>query len=968
MGKTKKRVRVSAAGAIFAGTGTPVFGEDLALVQTPWISGALGLLFCLFIFFLFLFQRRRRAGKDIETTLQDQTDELLRQDRLLYTVNEAASLLLASDSNRFGDVLRQGMEMMAHGVRVNRIYIWKKFTRDGRLCYRQIFEWLDSEAVARQDTVRSAMENDHEFPCIESIPEWESRFSEDICVNGPLYSLSPNERQRLASYGIKSILVIPVFLHESFWGFVSFDDCTGERWFSSDEEGILRSGSLLLVNAILRNETAQTLQCELARQETLASITLSMINLENFNSSVNFMLKAVGDFMKIDALCLYMDHPGEQKFQCVFEWTGNEKAPRQQGAYLDYSLDGTAALPEYGMILESPYVAVEDLREIEKPLYTGFCNTGVISFFHLPISVEGNFWGFLELKILGKPHMWLEGEISFLQTIGVLLGRFIENDAIRRNLYKSAEKAEAASRAKSDFLSNMSHEMRTPMNAIIGMTSIAKISAEVERKNYCLEKIEDASMHLLGVINDILDMSKIEANRFELSFIEFDFEKMLRNVAIIINFRVAEKQQNFSINIDRNIPRYLISDDQRLAQVVTNLLGNAVKFTPDHGSISMNADLLKEKNGLCTIRIEVCDTGIGISEEQQTRLFASFEQAESSTSRKYGGTGLGLAISKCIIELMGGSVWVKSALGKGSVFSFTIQARAGLGAQQILLGSGLDWSSVRILVVDDAPDIREYFQEIIKTFGGSCDVAASGEEAMGLINKNKFYDICFVDWKMDDMDGMELSRQIKTNSTGNSVVIMISSTEWYLLAEGAKNSGVDKFLAKPLFPSAIADCINQCLGLDNPDAEENVRGGEAGRFAGRRILLAEDVEINREIVLSLLEPACLTIDCAENGLEVVEKFTSAPDSYDLIFMDIQMPEMDGYEAARRIRASGAPNAKTIPIIAMTANVFKEDISKCLSAGMNDHMGKPLDIKEVQAKLNLYLLPAVRQSPEKQSRR
>jgi signal transduction histidine kinase/DNA-binding response OmpR family regulator len=938
----------------------PLFGGELVQSQAPWLVGALGLLLCLFVFLLFLFQRHRQMGKDLEITVQDRTDELLQQDRLLQTVNEAAALLLAPDVNEFEDVLRQGMELMARGVDVDRIYIWKNYTKNGLLYYRQIFSWLDEGAEPPMNMPRSDMniEGIQEFSYIHSIPQWEAKFSADECVNGPISSLSTVEQECLASYGIKSLLVIPVFLHANFWGFVSFDDCVDERFFTRNEEGILRSGSLLLANAIIRNETTRALHDELSRQEVLASIALSMINLENYNNNINFMLKAVGEFMKIDVLRLFMDHIREQKFQCVFEWVGNENVPRQLGSYLIYAgLEGATALPGYGTILKNPYIAVDNLREIESPLYDEFRHAGVLSFFQLPVYVEGNFWGILEIKNFEKPHAWIKGEINFLQTIGVLLSRFIENNLIRQNLRESAEKAEAASRAKSDFLSNMSHEMRTPMNAIIGMTSIAKISAEIERKNYCLEKIEDASVHLLGVINDILDMSKIEAKRFELSFVEFDFEKMLQKAANIINFRVAEKQQKFTIHIDRNIPRYLISDDQRLAQVITNLLGNAVKFTPDHGAISLNADMLKEEDGLCTIRVEVRDTGIGISEEQQSRLFESFAQAESSTSRKYGGTGLGLAISKYIIELMGGSIWIKSALGQGSVFSFTIQARAGLGTPHGLLASGLDWSNVRILAVDDSPEIREYFEEIIRSFGGSCDTAASGEEALALIGQNKLYDICFVDWKMSGMDGVELSRRIKANSAGKSVVIMISSTEWYLLSESAKGAGVDKFLAKPLFPTAIADCINQCLGLDNPQSGESVRNTEMNSFAGRRVLLVEDVEINREIVLSLLEPMRLTIDCAENGLEAVKMVSTAPGSYDLILMDIQMPEMDGYEASRRIRAMEDPWAKTVPIIAMTANVFKEDIEKCLQAGMNDHMGKPLDVKEVTAKLSRCLFPA-----------
>jgi CheY-like chemotaxis protein len=361
------------------------------------------------------------------------------------------------------------------------------------------------------------------------------------------------------------------------------------------------------------------------------------------------------------------------------------------------------------------------------------------------------------------------------------------------------------------------------------MTDIGKNAASLERKNYTLNRIEEASTHLLGVINDVLDMSKIEANKLELSFIEFNFEKTLRRGVNVVNFRAEEKRQKLTINIDRNIPGALIGDDQRLAQVVANLLGNAVKFTPENGSINLDARFEKEEDGLCTIQISVTDTGIGLSGEQQEKLFQSFQQAESSTVRKYGGTGLGLAISKNIVEMMGGRIWVQSEPGKGSTFSFTIKAKR-------------------------------------------------------------------------------------------------------------------------------VDSINECLGMDEMQIEETGTdiADIAGQFAGRRMLLAEDVEINAEIVLSLLEPSKIQIDCAKNGKEAVRMFCDTPEKYDLIFMDVQMPEMDGYEATRRMRAQNTPKASTIPIIAMTANVFREDIEKCLETGMNDHLGKPLDFNEVKKKLRAYL--------------
>ena len=382
-------------------------------------------------------------------------------------------------------------------------------------------------------------------------------------------------------------------------------------------------------------------------------------------------------------------------------------------------------------------------------------------------------------------------------------------------------RADFESRQKSAFLANMSHEIRTPMNAIIGMINIGKSCDSAERKDDCLMKIEDASQHLLGVINDILDMSKIEANMLGLSEEEYCFEKVLRRVVNVVQIRAEEKRLKFTMHIDEKIPPMLIGDDQRLAQVIANLLGNAIKFTPEDGAISLSASLLEERDPVCEIQIAVADTGIGISPEQQKRLFRSFQQAESSTTRKFGGTGLGLAISKNIVEMMGGRIWVDSELGKGATFAFTTLMKRG--------------------------------------------------------------------------------------------------------GERREEDGVQK---KP----------------------EDI----GGIFAGRRVLLAEDVAINREIVTALLAPTGVEIDCAENGLEAVRLFGEGPDQYDIILMDVQMPEMDGYGATGRIRKMDTPKAASIPIIALTANVFHEDIAQCIQAGMNGHLGKPIDFDELIIKLREYL--------------
>jgi signal transduction histidine kinase/DNA-binding response OmpR family regulator len=601
--------------------------------------------------------------------------------------------------------------------------------------------------------------------------------------------------------------------------------------------------------------------------------------------------------------------------------------------------------------------------------------TGIYSFggrshvgAYVPVSGSGSWMLLVSAPIDESPASRINGILllssALFLGLGVLAALFA-GKGIAKPFYLIREQnlrleelkqtAEMASRAKSDFLSNMSHEMRTPMNAIIGMTSIAKNSSDPERKDYCLVKIENASSHLLGVINDILDMSKIEANKFELSLVTFNFEKMLQRVVNVINFRMEQKQINFLVRLDRGIPSLLVGDDQRLAQVIANLLGNAVKFTPEQGSITLNTSLEKNEGGRCLIRIDVADTGIGISPEQQSRLFRSFEQAENSTARKFGGTGLGLAISRSIVEMMGGRIWVESEPGRGSTFSFEAELEVSPAAEEKTLAYNRRF---RILMVDDDPEAREYFGDLAERLGLNYETAGSGQEALELMGKSGPYSLYFIDWKMPRMDGIELSRWIRNmDGAGESLIVLMSSAELSAIEEEARGAGVDRFLAKPFFPSSIVDCINSVMGLENILEQEAQDDDITGCFAGRRVLLAEDVEINQEILLALLEPTELAIDCASNGLEALQMYRENPDSYEMIFMDIQMPEMDGYEATRSIRSLEAEGGiRPVPIIAMTANVFKEDVERCLESGMNGHVGKPIDLSEVMDRLRQHLRP------------
>jgi CheY-like chemotaxis protein len=499
----------------------------------------------------------------------------------------------------------------------------------------------------------------------------------------------------------------------------------------------------------------------------------------------------------------------------------------------------------------------------------------------------------------------------------------------------------------------MSHEMRTPINAIVGMSTIGRTSEETARKDYAFDRITDASKHLLGVINDILDMSKIEEGKLELSPVAFNLESTLNGIVSVMNYRIEEKSLHYSCTLDPDIPPALYGDDLRLSQVYANLLSNAVKFTPEHGSIHVEARLEGEEAGAYILYFSVTDSGIGLSVEQQARLFQAFEQAESDTSRRFGGTGLGLAISKRIVDMMGGRIWVESEEGHGAKVAFTV--RMGHALAPYANRKSMDWSRIRVLAVDDEESVRDYFLEIAKANGFVCDVAADGDTAIEKLAAGNTYDVCFVDWRMPGIDGITLSRHIKELSRDECVVIMISSSDWREMEADARASGVERYIQKPLFPSSIIDALNAHFGERCIADAKGVDVTDADRYDDVSILLAEDVEINREIVLALLEPTGLRIDCAANGVEAVAMFKANPDKYQLIFMDVQMPVMDGLEAATAIRSIECVEAKTVPIIAMTANVFKEDIEECLEAGMNGHIGKPLDFDAVLDILRQYLI-------------
>ncbi|MDR1686206.1 MAG: response regulator [Desulfovibrio sp.] len=876
--------------------------------------------------------------------------QLVRQGELLNVVNNAALILLGADRTGFGDALWKSMGMMAAGVDVQRIIIWKNHLEDGKLHYRRVFAWEEDFTDWRH-----CMEKVMRFSYIESIPHWEARFAAKQNVNGPVRSLSDVERERLTPYGIASILVIPVFLHNSFWGFVSFDDLRREREFPPDETDILLSGSLLLANAVARNEAETVGDRHAVMTGAVNRIAEVLLQSDEtcFDDDLWSCMEIIAHCADIDSLRVWENfvRDGRLHYRCLFAWheSGDPqsgRACRDEAAYDD-------VLPDRQKIFEDGRFIVGPVADLPAKERDRFARRGIRSVLALPVSIHGELWGFISYEDSRKKRSFPRDDVLILQSAGLIIANALLRNEMDHKLIKAREEALAGTQAKSEFLSNMSHEIRTPMNAIIGMTAIGLGSADITRKDYAFEKIEEASTHLLGVINDVLDMSKIEANKLEISPAPFNFEKMLRKVVDVVNFRIEEKQQNFNVILGRGIPGTVIGDDQRLAQVLANLLSNAVKFTPENGSIRLSASLEHEEADTCTVKFAVADTGIGISAEQQARLFSSFQQAESSTSRKFGGTGLGLAISKRIVEMMDGRIWIESEPGKGSTFFFTVRLRRG-DEGKAGHAVGVDWKSLKMIAVDDDAETLCFFSEIVSRIGGVCDTAESGAAALALTELRGPYDLYFLDWKMPEMNGIELARELRKRCEGRPVLVLMTAADRGVAEEEAADAGVDHFLPKPLFPSSLVDCVNECMGASKRAATDDRHMEATDDFSGRRMLLAEDVDINREIVCALLEPARLDIACAENGAVALRMFSEAPYDYDLIFMDIQMPEMDGMEATRAIRALDVPRARTVPIIAMTANVFREDIEACLACGMNDHVGKPLNLEEVLAKLRIYL--------------
>lgn len=522
-----------------------------------------------------------------------------------------------------------------------------------------------------------------------------------------------------------------------------------------------------------------------------------------------------------------------------------------------------------------------------------------------------------------------------------------------QELEKARHEAVQATKAKSEFLSNMSHDIRTPMNAIVGMTAIAQSHLEDrEHVENCLRKISLSSKHLLGLINDVLDMSKIESGRMTLAIDRVSLNEVMEEIVSITQPQIRTKKQSFDVHTDNITAEYVYCDGVRLNQVLLNLLSNAVKYTPEGGSIllALAEEESPKGEGYVRLCLKVKDNGIGMSPEFVKRVYDSYSRADNARVHKTEGAGLGMAITKYIIDAMGGTIEVESELDKGTEFRVTLDLeKAEVTEMEMKLPP---W---RMLVVDDDETLCRTTASALESIGVRPEWTLSGESAIEMAvqrhNAEDDYKIILLDWKLPGMSGIQVAAELRSQLGDSIPILLISAYDWSEFETEAREAGINGFLSKPLFKSTLYHGLSSYMGVSQ---EPSVSEEPKVHMEGRRVLLAEDNELNCEIANELLKEIGIEAEWAENGQICLKMFQgSLPGYYDAILMDIRMPEMNGYEATKAIRALSRPDAQTIPIIAMTADAFSEDIQQCLDCGMNAHIAKPVNLAEITRLLNKY---------------
>ncbi|MBZ0199822.1 MAG: response regulator, partial [Ignavibacteriaceae bacterium] len=727
-----------------------------------------------------------------------------------------------------------------------------------------------------------------------------------------------------------------------------------------------------LLLSIFRDVTERKIsELELKKKDSLlqgmSESTKALISAQAQEKGFTAALRILGIAAQVDRVYMYKhmvtEDTEEMYMSIMYEWHTENLTPQIDNTNLkrlSYSRFGS--LRFYENFIEGRTLSFR-IKELPPETQQLFIDDKIVSLILVPIFVDDDYWGFIGFDDCHKSRIWTENDGNLLNTVATTIGAVIKrneqrNEIIQKNsaLDNALAKAEIAARAKSEFLALMSHEIRTPMNGVIGMTGLLLDTDLSEEQKEYVETIRLSGDQLLVIINDILDFSKIESDKLDLENQPFDLRDCIEDSLDLLASRAAEKSLDLAYLIENNTPVTINGDVTRLRQILTNLISNAVKFT-ETGEVFISASAEVKDGEVYELLISVRDTGMGIPADRMDRLFKSFSQVDSSTTRTHGGTGLGLAISKRLAEMMGGSMWVESEFGKGTTFFFTIKAEGVTSKSKVYLhGQSPELRGKRVLIVDDNKTNRRILKVQTTSWGMEPVSTESPFTALELIKSEENYDIAILDYHMPGMDGMTLAKEIRKTKKGIKLPLVM------LTSLGRRDDQDDQdivhfsaYLTKPIKQAQLHQVLLKSLsGKKQIRHEKEFKqikfDDKLGEKYPLRILLAEDNAVNQRVAIRILEKMGYRVDTAGNGKEAVESARTI--HYDIILMDILMPEVDGYEATKIITEEFS--ADTRPrIIAMTANAMQGDREKCLEAGMDDYVSKPIRVDELQKKLEQW---------------
>jgi PAS domain S-box-containing protein len=855
-----------------------------------------------------VWQRRRARGQTAtlrgvqrDVTPPIEAAEALRRDAILEAVSFAAEKLLSGVDWEVS--IQAVLDRLGQSMGVSRVYIFEnQLGREGELLSSQRYEWAGPDVTPQIDNpeLQGFSWEVYEFQT------WREELRHGKIAQGVLADLPELARRHMQGQGIQSLILVPIFVGETWWGFIGFDDCQSARQWPNAETEALRAAAKTLGAALRRKQAEAALIQERHLLCTLLGNLPECIYFKDRESRFTRINKA-------HAKIFGLNDPAQALGKTDFDFFTDEHA---QQAFAD---------EQEIMRMGQPMLAREEKETWPDGRVTWVSTT------KMPLR---------------------DGQGNIIGTFGISRD-CTERKRAEQEMYKAKEAAEAATEAKSNFLANMSHEIRTPLNGILGMTELLLDTPLSADQAEYLTMLKSATESLLALVNDILDFSKVEVGKVALDAIDFKLPESLGDTLKSLAIRAHQKGLELACRLAPEVPEYLIGDPGRLRQIITNLVGNAIKFT-EQGEVVVRVSVDSQHENGVTLHFTVRDTGIGIPPEKQQTIFGAFEQADASTTRRYGGTGLGLAITSQLVSLMGGKIWAESACGQGSTFHFTLQLNLGSHTEAAQVAEFARLRNLPALVVDDNKTNRHILVEMLKHWKMLPSEAEGGQRALELLEQSiraaNPFALILLDGQMSDLDGFAVAERIRQDrDLAGIVILLLTSGGRPGDAARCRRLGIAAYLTKPVKQSELLDAILLALGTTSGPSAQPLVTRHSLRETQRKlhILLAEDNPVNQALVVHLLEKRGHTVEVVGDGRKVLRALEGTPTPhFDLILMDMQMPEMDGVECVTRIRAKEMGTASRIPIIALTAYAMKGDRERFLAVGMDGYLPKPVRAQQL----------------------